>query len=60
MGSGMNKGNDPITKREREIDPRSKASLEEMRGGKQSEHHKNLQEHGNLDGPKESYDKKQK
>ena len=50
MSMSMKRGNDPITKRAREIDPRSKASVEEMRGGGQSVHHKRLQNEGNLDG----------
>ena len=50
MGSGMKAGNDPITKRARQIDPRSKASVEEMRGSGKSKYHQRLQNEGNLDG----------
>jgi hypothetical protein len=50
MGSGMRSGNDKVSKVNRTIDPRSVATLKEMRGGAQSQHHRNVQERGNLDG----------
>jgi hypothetical protein len=62
MSTTDKRGNETEPKIERKIDPRSKADIGKDHFGTHAEpsvHQENMQKHGNLDGSKKGYDKKQ-